>query len=57
MNCTVVHNDNRVRCRKGVHMLQETFDKLGKELGVERTLDDFAVKHAVKRDGWKNGIT
>lgn len=37
-------------------MLQETFDKLGKELRVESTLNDLAVEHAIKRDGRKNGI-
>lgn len=53
---TIVHDNNGVGRRKTAHMQQEAFDELCKEFGVESTLNNLAVEHTVKRDGWKNGI-
>ncbi len=54
MDTTVVHNDNRVGCGKGVHVLEERFDELREQSRIERTFDNRREQKSVQRESRKN---
>jgi hypothetical protein len=49
MDACIVHDNDRIISRKGIHARQETLNEIDKRLGFKRSLKDLGIKQAVKR--------
>ncbi len=57
MDCTIVHDDNRLGGRERLHFEDDVRDERGEEITIERSLDNHALDDAIiERDRRKNRV-